>query len=253
MLYDVISSGSKGNATLVVSQGQAILLDFGISKKRIVDALTGYGLGFEDISAFFLTHGHDDHASDAFQAPIDRLYASFEKIPKSQSLLPPLHVLKAFSPIHIGVFTVTPLPMSHDFKDTMGFLVDDGRERLCYVTDTGFVPEKDFSYLKNCEYILLESNHDPRMLFESKRPDYLIKRIISDKGHLSNLDCACYLSEFIGEKTRECCLLHLSEECNDPLIARETYEKVMMEQLSYLPSVVLRISSAKGETRGGER
>ncbi len=253
MLYDVISSGSKGNATLVLSSSKAILLDFGISKKRVVDALKGYGLGFDDIMAFFLGHGHDDHASDAFQAPNDRLYASFEKIPKSDKPILPLHLLKPFSPIHVDPFTITPLPLSHDFKNTMGFLVDDGKERLVYVTDTGFLPEKDFPYLQNCDYILLESNHDAQMLFQSKRPDYLIKRIVSDKGHLSNVDCACYLSLFIGEKTKECCLLHLSEECNDPLLAKETYEKVMMERLGYLPDVILRVSSAQRQTQGGTR
>ena len=121
------------------------------------------------------------------------------------------------------------------------------------MTDTGFVPEKDFPYLENCDYILLESNHDPQMLFESGRPDYLIKRIISDKGHLSNVDCACYLSVLMGERTKECCLLHLSEECNDPVLAKATYEKVMMERLSYLPDVLVRVSSSKEETRGGDR
>lgn len=253
MLYDVISSGSKGNATLVLSGNHAILLDFGISKKRIVEALNEYGLGFSDIDAFFLTHGHDDHASDAFQAPLEKLFAPFVKIPKREDRLLPGNLLKPFSAYGAGPFKVTVLPLSHDFPNTVGFLVEDGKEKLAYVTDTGFIPEKDFPYLKDCDYLLLESNHDAKKLFESNRPDYLIKRIISDKGHLSNVDCACYLSLFITGKTKECCLLHLSEECNDPILARMTYEKVMMERLSYLPDVVLRVSSAKKETKGGTR
>lgn len=253
MLYDVISSGSKGNATLVISDGHAILLDFGISKKRIVSALNEYGLGFDGVEAVFLTHGHDDHASYADKAPVEKLYASFLKVPKVEGGLLPTHLLRPFSKTRVGPFVVTALPLSHDFKDTMGFVVDDGQKRLCYVTDTGFVPEKDFPYLENCDYILLESNHDPQMLFESGRPDYLIKRIISDKGHLSNVDCACYLSVLMGERTKECCLLHLSEECNDPVLAKATYEKVIMERLSYLPDVLVRVSSSKEETRGGDR
>lgn len=253
MLFDVLSSGSKGNATLVLSGKDVVLLDFGISKKRIQNGLLSYGLAFSDVEAFFLTHGHDDHVSDAFNAPIEKVFAPFSKIPKKDEAVLPDHLVKPYQVYSVGSLTVKALPMSHDFKDTMAYVVDDGRERLCYVTDTGFLPEKDIPFLKDCDYILLESNHDPRMLYESKRPDYLIRRIISDKGHLSNVDCASYLSLLIGPKTKEVVLLHLSEECNTAEKAKDCYEKVMMEQLGYLPDVLLKISSAKAETKGGRR
>ena len=251
MYFDVISSGSKGNATLVLSHGKALLLDFGISRRRVEKALSSYGLGFLDVEAFLLTHGHEDHASDILSAPLEKVYAPYGKLSKDKEL-PKEHVLVPFQKLFLDPFVVTVLPVSHDFPNTMAFLADDGKEKLAYVTDTGFIPEKLFPYLKDADYLLLESNHDSKMLYESKRPDYLIRRIISDKGHLNNTDCGCYFSLFIGEHTKECVLLHLSEECNKKEIALETVQKTIMGQLGYLPDVLFKCSSAREETKGGK-
>ena len=251
MLFDVISSGSKGNATIVISQEKVILLDFGISKKRIHEALTEYGFGFLDLEGVFLTHTHSDHASDAFNVPIEKLFAPQPKIPKVSTLLDSSHLVKPFVPITIDPFTVTPFPLSHDCPNTMGYLVEDGKESLVYLTDTGFVPEKDFPLLKDKTYYIFESNHDPKMLYESKRPEYLIRRIISDTGHLSNYDSAYYLSNFISDDTREVVLSHLSDECNTPTVALSTCEKVLQTQLGYLPDIRLVCASDKTETKGG--
>lgn len=251
MLFDVISSGSKGNSTLVISHGKALLLDFGISKKRVNEALKEYGLAFEDISAFFITHTHSDHASDLFNAPIDKIYSPQPKIPKFTSLIDKKHLVTAFQEFHIDGFTITALPMSHDCPNTMAYLIDDKEETLCYVTDTGFIPEKDFPYLEGRTYYIFESNHDAKMLYESKRPDYLIRRIISDTGHLSNTDSAYYLSRFVTKDTKEVILSHLSDECNTPTLAISTFESVMMTQLGCLPEFILCCASDKKETKGG--
>ena len=111
--------------------------------------------------------------------------------------------------------------------------------------------KKDFPYLNNLTYYLFESNHDPKMLYESKRPDYLIRRIISDTGHMSNLDCGYYLSTFIGDDTKEIVLAHLSDECNTPEIAMKTLNDVFLRQLGYIPEVVVKAASDKEETKGG--
>lgn len=253
MQFDVISSGSKGNATLVISNQEVILLDFGISKKRIETALSSYGMGFSDIEAFFITHDHSDHASQVSQAPAERIYSGCPTFPKLESSLPSLNLLRPFSNVKVGCFSVTAVPLSHDCKNTLGFVVEDGTESLVYLTDTGFVPEKDFPYLKGKNYYVFESNHDPEMLFHSKRPDYLIRRIISDKGHLSNADSAYYLSNLVTDNTKEVVLAHLSDECNTEEKAIETYEMVMQSQLGFLPDALLRCASDKHETKGGSK
>lgn len=252
MRFDVVSSGSKGNATLVFSHGEVLLLDFGISKKRVEQALIAYGYGFEDISACFLTHTHSDHASDAFNVPQEKLFAPQPKVPKVSSFLDSEHLINAFEKKQIGTFSITPFPLSHDCPNTMGYLVEDGEESLVYLTDTGFVPEKDFPLLKDRTYYIFESNHDPKMLYESSRPDYLIRRIISDTGHLSNVDCGYYLSVLVDSDTKEVVLAHLSEECNTPEIALSTVKRVIEEQLGYPLSCPILASSAKEETRGGD-
>lgn len=249
MYYNVISSGSDGNATLIISDDHCILLDFGISKKRVETALAEYGKGFLDIEAFLLTHGHSDHASDIKNAPEEKLYTAQREIPKTR--YKNYHLLRPYETFHVGPFAITALPLSHDCKDTIGFVVDDGKEKLCYVTDTGFVPEKNFTYLKDLDYYIFESNHDPKMLYESKRPDYLIKRIISDKGHLSNQDCGYYLSLLIGPKTKEVVLAHLSDECNTPELALTTVKNVLKTQIGYLPEVHIKTASVSSETKGG--
>jgi phosphoribosyl 1,2-cyclic phosphodiesterase len=251
MQFNVISSGSKGNATIVFSHGKAILIDFGISKRRVTDALFEYGLGFDDLSAFFITHEHSDHASDAYNAPIGKLFASSLTLPKIPHPLPKENLLLPFQTASVDGFEVTSVPLSHDAKNTMGFVVSDHEESLVYVTDTGFVPEKDFSFLSDKTYYIFESNHDPEMLYESKRPEYLIRRIISDTGHLSNADCAYYLASLVGTHTKEVVLAHLSDECNTPEKAKTAYETVMKAQLGYVPSLTLKIASDSQETKGG--
>ncbi len=253
MQYDVISSGSSGNATIVISDGHAILLDFGISKRRIQEALKNYGLTFSDLQACLLTHTHSDHASQAFQMPLDKLYSTSSKVSKIDSPIKDDHILKPFDKLILEPFTITILPLSHDAHNTCGFVVSDGKEELVYLVDTGFVPEKDFPYLKGKDYYVFESNHDPEMLYQSSRPEYLIRRIISDTGHLSNVDSAYYLSMFVSEKTKEIVLAHLSKECNNPSLALSTFEKVMQVQLGYLPNIDVRCASDEIQTQGGRK
>ncbi len=251
MKFDVISSGSKGNATLIYSKGCCIQIDFGISKRRICNALTQFELNFEDVEAFFISHGHSDHCSDIQQASKEKVYASSPSIPKFNGVISGEHLLIPYKSVSVGPFTITPIPLVHDYKNTIGFVVSDGEETLAYITDTGFVPEKNFSYLQNLDYYIFESNHDTKMLYESKRPDYLIRRIISDTGHLSNVDSAFYLSTFVGDKTKEIVLAHLSSECNREDLALETYQTVMRKQLGFVPEIKVVAASETHETVGG--
>ncbi|MBQ8142033.1 MAG: MBL fold metallo-hydrolase [Bacilli bacterium] len=253
MQFDVISSGSKGNATIIISHGHVLLIDFGISKRRISTSLKEYGFSFDDLEAIFITHTHSDHASNVASAPMEKLYAPQKKLPGIEETIDPSHFVSPFQEFEISVFKVKALPMSHDCPNTMAYLVSDGEEELAIVTDTGFIPEKSQQFLMGKDYYIFESNHDPEMLYQSKRPEYLIRRIISDKGHLSNTDASYYLSTFITSNTKEVILAHLSDECNKPSIAMNVFEQVMQVQLGYIPSVLLRCASDLGEEVKGGR
>ena len=251
MKFDVVASGSKGNCTLVFSKGFCIQIDAGISRRRISNALKSYDMTTENVLAVLITHSHSDHCGQLKGYEEREVYASNPSLPHFERVLDHDHIVKPFHPFVVGPFTITPFPLSHDAKNTVGYLLDDGEEKFCYLTDTGFVPEKDFAYLKDLNYYVFESNHDPKMLYLSGRPDLLIKRIIGDKGHLSNENCGYYLSFLTGDHTKEVVLAHLSEECNTPELAKNTVERVLMKQLGYIPEFELKIASQDYETKGG--
>lgn len=254
MKYDLIASGSKGNSLLISKNDTMVLFDFGISKRKVTNACYSYGKSFDDIKAFFLTHLHSDHSSQIKNARKDDIFCGADYIENIDIKLDENHHLKAFKPVFIDALKITPLPLSHDCKesDTYGFLIEDDKEKLAYITDTGFIPEVDYDYLYNLDYYIFESNHDPKLLYESNRPEYLINRIISDKGHLSNSDSSYYLTTFLGDKTKEIVLSHLSEECNSVSIAKDTFYKVANSILGYIPDINLKISTFDTEIKGGE-
>ena len=117
---------------------------------------------------------------------------------------------------------VTVIKTSHDAADSNGYVFSSGGKSIVYITDTGYIHVKNFEKLKNKSLYVFESNHDVRLLREGKYPYYLQQRILSDKGHLSNKDSAYYLSNFIGDKTEQIILIHLSEENNRPEVALKT-------------------------------
>ena len=134
------------------------------------------------------------------------------------------NVLNPFQEIKIGDFIIRALPTSHDAPDSMGYLFKEinNDETLLYMTDTGFIPERDLNYMKNCDFYLIESNHDPRMLMNSTRSNYLKMRIIGDHGHLSNDDCASALIKLYQTGVHRAILGHLSGENNMEALALET-------------------------------
>ena len=254
MKYNLIASGSKGNSLLIYSKDTVLLFDFGVSKKKVSDALACYNLSFDKIDAFFFTHLHHDHCLSIAKADSDLIYCGCKSINSINKSLEKSHQLESFKEVQIKNIKVTPLPLSHDCKesDTFGFVIDDGDEKLAYITDTGFIPEINFPYLDNLDYYIFESNFDPKMLYESNRPEYLINRIMSDKGHMSNNDSSYYLSTFLGNNTKEIVLAHLSEECNTKEIAKSSFETVSLSILGYIPDVKLKISSFYEMVTGGK-
>lgn len=250
MKYAVLSSGSKGNCTIVIGKKHVIMIDCGLTKKTLVDKLSQCGLGIEDISLLLITHGHSDHVKGIRFIPQDKwitsLYVINEDLDKSQYLF-------AFESFDFDEFSIKSFPLSHDATNTCGFSITEGKETLTYVTDTGYLPTKVMNMIKDSTYYVFESNHDVKMLYESSRPSYLIKRIASDKGHLDNVASSYYLSNLIGKDTKEITLAHLSEECNTPSIALDTYKKVMLAQFGKEPNILVRCASIENVVFGGDK
>ena len=248
MKYATISSGSKGNSILIYTENTNILIDCGISKKKLVAGLATCGLGIEKIDKLLITHGHSDHIKGIRFIPKEKWMASNQVLEEE---LDEDQYFEPYIPFEVGDFVVTPLPLSHDSINTTGFILTAGGETLVYIADTGYISEKVMKLIHGADYYLMEANHDTKMLYTSSRPVYLIKRIHSDHGHLDNIASACYLSMAISKNTKEVTLMHLSEDCNTPEKALETYSKVMIAQLGKIPEVKLRCASINDIIKGG--
>ena len=211
MEFHVLASGSKGNATFIYDQQCGILIDCGITRKQLLFKLNQLGFQEDDITYVFLTHDHYDHN-------------------KNIHIFDEYHTLVPYTHRQFGVFDVFTLRTSHDASDPIGFVISNGQEQLLYMTDTGYVSQKNRQFMKNLDYYIIESNHDIEMLMATKRPMFLKNRILNDMGHLNNEYSAHLMCEVIGEKTKEIVLAHLSQEANTEELALATYQQVFQEE-----------------------
>jgi phosphoribosyl 1,2-cyclic phosphodiesterase len=247
MKYYIFESGSKGNSTLIESSGRYLLIDMGISKKKLVSKLNEINLSFEDINYVLVTHNHSDHIAglDAFKP--EQIYATkltYEEVPLTNELIP-------YNEYKINGFKVYTLPTSHDAQGSIGFIIEDGQEKLVYITDTGYLYEKTVELISDADYYIMESNHNVKMLINTSRPQNLKRRIMGDYGHMSNEDSANYICDVITKRTKEIVLAHLSEEANSPEQALDDYKKVFRQRGLNFYSYNIRCASQKDTVFGG--
>ena len=221
MYFHIIASGSKGNATIVVSNKTVLLIDMGISLTRLEEGLAEINLTVNDITGALFTHDHTDHIGGLKFISPKIMYALEGTLPTSLS-----NIVFVNKPFVIGDFTITPVETSHDATNPCAYLIKDKEESLFYMTDTGVFLEDCLPLVKNPDYLIIESNHDIKMLLNTNRTFELKNRIMSDKGHLCNEDSAIAAISIIGDKTKEIVLAHLSEEANTPEVALEAYQKI---------------------------
>lgn len=231
----VLSSGSKGNTTYVETKKAKILIDCGNSCKYILTKLAELDVYPSDLDAILITHVHTDHINGLkmFTKKIDATVYMTEK------MYPYLDYVKNYTLIDSNSFKIKDLNIdiiktSHDAEDSVGYILSSDNKSLVYVTDTGYINQKYYDILKNRNVYIFESNHDIEMLNNGSYPFQLRKRILSDKGHLSNYDSAKYLAKFIGIDTKKIILAHLSEENNTPELALETLnERLKKEKIDF--------------------
>ncbi|MBE6103666.1 MAG: MBL fold metallo-hydrolase [Erysipelotrichaceae bacterium] len=232
MEYFVLASGSKGNCTVVRSGNEFIVIDCGTSKRYLKNSFEKIGLNYLEAEALLVTHEHSDHIKQVEMFDPIPVYSPCEI--RSIRDERPVEPLEEFE---VGCFHILPIPLSHDTRDTVGYIISDGKETLVSVTDTGYVSHNNKELIKNADYYIFESNYDTVMLMSSARPPYLKSRIISDSGHLSNEQSAEILADVIGPRTREIVLAHISQECNTRDIAYQnlidTFESYNIDPRSY--------------------
>lgn len=238
MKVSVLGSGSKGNATYIETAKAKILIDAGISNLQINSRLKLLELSADNLDGVLITHEHTDHVkglpvflkkTNSTCYLTEETYTSmFYKIKENVNI----NQLSFFSPgetFYIKDIEVLPFSISHDASDAVGFILKVEGKKIVYVTDIGYLPQRDYEMLSNADLYIFESNYDVTKLFTSNRPFYLKQRIDSIKGHLSNNDAAYNLVKLIGKKTKQIILAHPSRECNDKKLAVDTFKEVFSE------------------------
>ncbi len=233
----VLASGSKGNCVLVRTTQAKLLVDAGISAKRIWAALDSLHLKKEKLNGILVTHEHGDHimgvgavsrllkipvyiTRDTYDACKHRLGKLFDRI----------EFISAGISFQLGDIIVHPLQSSHDAIDSVNFTFeqnDSPDRKLAVATDLGFQTMLLIKHLKGCSTIVLESNHDEKMLRDGPYDWHLKQRILSNQGHLSNGQAVGVISQIMHPGLKNLVLAHLSEVNNHPDVAKETMLKYL--------------------------
>ena len=241
-----IASGSSGNSIYVGSDSTHILVDTGISNKRIENGLNYADLSGTDINAICITHEHADHIKGLgvlarkYEIPIyatkDTIRAIKDDITLGTYSHELFHEIKADNDFNIGDITVSPFHIYHDAADPVGFRFESNGKTAAVATDMGHYDEYIVSKLSGTNTLLLESNHDVRMLETGSYPYYLKRRILSDNGHLSNENCGRLISRILHDDIVHIFLGHLSKENNYPDLAYEAVRcEILQSESIYSP------------------
>ena len=232
MQITVLASGSTGNCSLITEGSTRILVDAGISCKRIKTGLNEIGVSPGELDAILITHDHVDHVSGLrvfeknFSVPLYTTLPVIHALEQSGLALGSLYnEFAAGEAFEIGGVSIRPFHVPHDAADCSGFRLTGDSAVLGYATDIGCITDEIVQGLAGSDLALIEANHDVQMLKQGPYPYYLKQRILSSNGHLSNESCA-HLAGILQEQgTRRFVLGHLSQQNNEPMIARRTVQK----------------------------
>lgn len=222
-------SGSSGNAIYVQCRNAKFLIDAGVSAKRLDTALGNIGVNPDELDAIFVTHEHIDHIKGVrvfaarHKTPVFANESVLEKMIANGSINEKVTAEKTSENMLLCSAEIIPFRLSHDSAACYGyrFNLPDGRS-VSICTDTGCITDEARVVIQGTDLIFLESNHEITMLQNGFYPYSLKQRILSDRGHLSNRDCAQYAKELVKTGTTRLILAHLSKENNHPDIARQT-------------------------------
>ncbi|MBS7401149.1 MAG: MBL fold metallo-hydrolase [Eubacteriales bacterium] len=231
-----LSSGSAGNITYIGSSNTGILVDVGLSLSMTLKLMAQANIDPHSITALVITHEHSDHIKGAadfvtkYNVPV-YIYNRYAKTLRGCLKLPPHHFVETESTFTIGDITVSCFPVSHDSKFCLGYTFQCGNAAVGIATDIGQMTDIILANLARCQVVVLESNHDIQKLNANKDyPDWLKRRILGNRGHLSNIDCGRAISKLYQAHVSQVILGHLSEKNNTPLLAYETVKQFLATQ-----------------------
>ena len=253
-----LASGSSGNCYYLGNEEYGILIDAGKGVRTIKKVLKEYGIPFEKIVALCITHDHADHikaagtlgekygipiyTTEAIKNGMNRNYCMVDKIYSAHR-----PIVKEI-PFKIKDFTITAFEVPHDGSDNVGFFISYGNLYFAFATDLGHITPTADKYLRQANYLVIESNYDEAMLRNGSYPLHLQRRILADSGHMDNARTAEYLARIYTPALRNIFLCHLSGDNNHPELirrwktdfTRKAYEWVKMWSWWHLPVITRR-------------
>ena len=256
--FTILGSGSAGNCAYVETDESRILIDAGFSTRQIRTRLASIGKTPENLSAILLTHEHSDHIAgllglaDKFHIPVfcnrgtqDGTIWAFKSKwdSKKKPALDGLNVtgqlkkqidwrlFETGASFEIGDVSIETFSIPHDAQDPVGFMLRTSAGNIGFATDLGHVTKLVMERIRTANVLVLESNHDVKMLQECPRRSWALKqRILGRHGHISNATAAETIAQIMSAEMRRLYLAHLSRECNTPELAGH----IMSEQLYHI-------------------
>ncbi|MCR5098196.1 MAG: MBL fold metallo-hydrolase [Lachnospiraceae bacterium] len=239
-----IASGSSGNCICVGNDKNHVMIDAGISGKRIEAGMNEYDMTTSDCDGILITHEHSDHVGGLgviarkYGLPIYTTRGTMEAIRASKYLGriddSLFHVIRPDEDFNIGELTIHPFSVSHDAADPVAYIVSDACKRIGVVTDLGTYDDYIIENISGLNAILIEANHDVRMLQAGRYPYPLKQRILGDRGHLSNENSGRLLSAVLNDDIEHVFLGHLSAENNYEQLALSSVKmEVSMSDTPY--------------------
>lgn len=249
-------SGSKGNSYYIGSSGQGVLIDAGRNCKQLENALSINGLDPRKINAIFITHEHSDHCSalrvfaSRYEVPVFASQGTLEALEKSNRLSDRFKSEVIKDEVVIGDMKIKRINTPHDAAESCCYQVHTADDKKAIIaTDIGKMTDDIRNAICKSDFSVVESNHDINMLKAGPYPVYLKRRILSDKGHLSNESCTLELPKFVSSGTMRILLGHLSRENNTPRLALTTALN-QLEQCKMKQNIDFILDVAPEETRG---
>ena len=235
--YCSVGSGSSGNCHYVGYKNTNLLIDAGLSGKRIETNLSKADIDIKGVRGILITHEHSDHIKGAgilsrkHNIPIYANNNTWEAMKDKIGNIKD-HNIKIFESnkeFEIEDVLIKPFLINHDASEPVAYSFYNGQEKISIATDLGCINENIRENIFSSRLVVLESNYDENMLMMGSYPYYLKRRVLSNKGHLSNVDAANFCAELINKGTETILLAHLSKENNFPELAYETSKGILSE------------------------
>ncbi|MBQ3115152.1 MAG: MBL fold metallo-hydrolase [Clostridia bacterium] len=233
MIFRTLVSGSSGNAILFSDDKTNILIDCGISAKRLIPLLCQAGIPAQDLDYILVTHEHTDHCtgvgvlSRKFNIPVIASVGTWQGM--NVGRINPQNIIsfQNYDSFNIGSVLITPFEIPHDANLPTGYVIQSKEKRFAVATDMGHVTKNVADTIKGCNSVILEANYDEKMLINGSYPISLINRIGGKLGHLSNNETARFASYLFKNGTEKIILGHLSDENNTPKTAFDTVAAII--------------------------